>query len=66
MWASWCKPCIASFPEWKNLVSENSGNINVVFLSISLDEDYDKWTKALEKFNPSGIILHAGLEGFNS
>lgn len=66
VWASWCKPCIASFPEWKNLVSENLGNINVVFLSISLDEDYDKWTKALEKFNPSGIILHAGLEGFNS
>ncbi len=66
VWASWCRPCVASLPEWKKLVSENSRNKNTVFLSISLDEDFDKWINAVDKFNPSGITLHAGSAGFKS
>lgn len=43
-WASWCAPCIAMIPASKEL-TEDYKNKNVVFIYISIDENFEKWKK---------------------
>lgn len=45
-WATWCKPCIAEIPSLKK-VEEKFKDKNIVFLSISIDnqKDIGKWKK---------------------
>jgi len=63
--ASWCKPCIQSIPSWNVLAESNSGNNNLVFISLSLDNSIDTWKKWL-KHKPKGLLLNANLKGFES
>lgn len=53
MWATWCKPCIAEFPDIAILKTEYK-NENVQFVSISTDEKRDTWFKYVEKEGLSG------------
>jgi thiol-disulfide isomerase/thioredoxin len=66
VWASWCGPCISSFPKWNKLIKDYSHNNEFSFLTVSLDNDKSKWTKALEKLNLSGLKLYAGSKAFDS
>ena len=56
IWASWCGPCRKQFPHAKNLKAQFSRrNLrNIEFMYISIDNDYDKWKKALSDFNIKG------------
>ncbi len=45
-WASWCKPCMAEVPAGVALKKQFAGQ-DVVFLYVSIDEQEDKWQKAL-------------------
>jgi peroxiredoxin len=47
-WASWCKPCIAQFPEMKKIYQEYSDK-NFKILSVSIDRNKALWESALEK-----------------
>lgn len=47
-WASWCGPCIASFPHLKNLYSSYDRD-KIVIIGISIDTDNKAWNKAIEK-----------------
>lgn len=47
-WASWCRPCRASFPEMKKLYAEYK-NRNVEILGITNDSRKADWLKALEE-----------------
>ena len=48
-WASWCMPCIATFPELKRLFSLHSkDSFNIV--SISLDSKFNSWKNSLQKY----------------
>lgn len=47
-WASWCRPCRASFPEMKKLHAEYK-NRNVEILGITNDSRKAEWLKALEE-----------------
>ena len=47
-WASWCAPCRKEMPFSKNLQKEYR-NKDVVFLYISIDNDFEKWKIASEK-----------------
>jgi peroxiredoxin len=47
-WASWCKPCIAQFPEMKKIYLEYSDK-NFKILSVSIDRNKALWESALKK-----------------
>lgn len=47
-WASWCGPCIGSFPFMKELYATYKDR-GLVFLGVSCDKNRDAWQKALEK-----------------
>ena len=49
-WASWCGPCIHSFPEMTNIYREHAGKSFEIF-SVSVDEDEAAWKGAIEQHN---------------
>ena len=63
MWASWCIPCIKEIPHLKKLEKDYEGK-NIVFLSISVDEDKDAWKKKMSDLNLSGHQLEVGTSDF--
>ncbi len=48
-WASWCPPCRAEFPSVQKFYEKYSGNKDLVFLTINLDEQVEKGKIYLEK-----------------
>ena len=48
-WASWCPPCRAEFPSVQKLYEKYSGNKDLVFLTVNLDEQVEKGKIYLEK-----------------
>jgi len=47
-WATWCPPCIAEMPGIQSVYEEYSGNNEIAFLMISLDEDINNARQFLE------------------
>lgn len=47
-WATWCGPCIAEFPHIKESEKKNPG---VQFISLSIDEDEQRWKKFIKDNN---------------
>jgi thiol-disulfide isomerase/thioredoxin len=41
LWATWCPPCIAEMPDINKLYNDMSSD-DIVFLMISLDDDFSK------------------------
>lgn len=41
-WATWCPPCIAEMPNIQDLYEDVNTEENIVFVMLSLDEDYEK------------------------
>lgn len=66
VWASWCKPCVSSLPEWNIMVEKHSGNNNFQFISVSIDDDINNWVKGVGKFKPKGVNLFTGGKEFDS
>lgn len=74
-WASWCGPCRAEMKSLQKIYGEIKGD-DIVFVSVSLDDDRGKWLKALEEDRIPWMALweKAGFEnsalrstyGFNS
>lgn len=54
-WASWCGPCISQIPFLKE-VSEKKEKIQII--SISIDEDLNKWKNKVKDLNMSWINIH--------
>ena len=47
-WASWCGPCVSSFPFMKQLYATYKDR-GLIFLGVSCDKNRDAWLKALDK-----------------
>ena len=47
-WASWCGPCVASFPFMKQLYADYKDR-GLCFIGVSCDKDRNAWLKALDK-----------------
>ncbi|MGJ7033823.1 TlpA family protein disulfide reductase [Niabella hirudinis] len=54
LWATWCGPCIAEQPAFERLKQEYADNNNVVFISLSIDEDIKKWNSYIKSMNLEG------------
>ncbi len=52
-WATWCGPCIEDKPKMEELKAVYKGNDSIVFLSVSIDDEKDKWKNYLSKHNIS-------------
>lgn len=63
-WASWCGPCIQEMPTEKDLMSQMKGH-KIKFVLISLDENKQKWLKAVARVNVDGEHYLIS-EGFKS
>ncbi len=47
VWATWCKPCLKEAPHFETL-REKYQQKNIVFLSLSIDKNTDKWQDYLQ------------------
>lgn len=61
VWATWCVPCMQSLPKFLALREQYKGNPNIVFMSISIDEEKSKskWTDFLKVKGMNGLDLYA-------
>jgi thiol-disulfide isomerase/thioredoxin len=65
LWATWCPHCIELEDDWNNLAKSYSGNPDIVFLSVSLDDKVDTWKQYIKKRPLEGILTHGGDGGLN-
>jgi len=62
-WASWCTPCIRSFP-WMNKMIDNYSDDDFVVIAINMDQDPELAKKFLQRypnkmtiaFDPNGTV----------
>lgn len=59
LWATWCKPCIEKFPEWKQ-IQQQFANEPIAFLTVSIDEKQEQWKSMVEDIQPGEFQLIAG------
>lgn len=62
-WASWCKPCVKTIPHLKVMYDEFKDQ-GLEIVSISLDEDKDIWTKAIDIYGMKWPQM-TNLKGWN-
>jgi len=62
VWATWCGPCKGEIPYMGKLEEEYAQNKNIVFISVSIDQekDLDKWKAMVKEKNMKGVQLFAG------
>ena len=58
VWATWCGPCIAEIPSLERLQKDYE-NMDIVFLSVSVDTDKEAWEKMLTEDQLGGVQLWA-------
>ena len=59
LWATWCGPCKAEIPRYENL-QEVFADDNIVFISISIDDDKQAWKNFVEERKLKGVQVWAG------
>ena len=59
VWATWCGSCRQEIPYLKKL-DEDYKDAQIVFLSLSVDQDKAKWEKMVKEQSMSGVQLHIG------
>ncbi len=58
-WASWCGPCVKSFP-WMNKIQQQYKEQGFTVISINLDTDKTKASQFLQDNTPSFAVIYDG------
>lgn len=63
VWATWCFGCLVEGPHFIKIQHEYIGK-NIAFISISFDEERDRWEKYLKENKQEGLslIAHSGFD----
>jgi thiol-disulfide isomerase/thioredoxin len=56
LWATWCGPCIEEMPAMEKLKTQYSNNADIVFLTLSIDEDLALWKRFITNKSMSGTL----------
>ena len=56
-WASWCKPCRASFP-WMADIQKRLGDQGLAVVTVNLDKKREAAAKFLQEFSPDIHVLY--------
>lgn len=68
LWATWCGPCIQAFPVFEEIKDIFKSDTNIVFLSISIDENREKWKKFIDNkalSQPQWVIDRLDMSDYN-
>lgn len=68
LWATWCGPCIEEMPFLNSLQGRYKNNPNIVFISLSIDNNKESWLNFLSQKqlnNHQYIIDRKKLEKYN-
>jgi thiol-disulfide isomerase/thioredoxin len=68
VWATWCVPCMQSLPKFLALREKYKNNTDIVFMSISIDDEKakTKWIDFLKAKEMNGLDLYAPKEASNN
>ena len=56
VWATWCGPCVREIPHLINL-EKDYHDMDIVFLSVSVDDNKEAWEKMLDDYNMGGVQI---------
>lgn len=59
LWATWCGPCIRLLPKIEALRELLKADTGIVIITLSIDDDKDKWRKAISKYaiaDPNWVV----------
>ena len=59
VWATWCGPCIDEMPYLEKLKKQYKDNPNIIFISLCVNDNFEKWQNNIKKNNRQGIQLFA-------
>ncbi|WP_282125457.1 TlpA family protein disulfide reductase [Marinifilum flexuosum] len=59
VWATWCGPCCGEIPYLQKIEKEYHDK-NIVFFSVSVDRDIEKWKKKVNDDKLGGIQINVG------
>ena len=68
IWATWCRPCLEQMPSFELLKEKYKQNSNIVFVSLSIDNDFEAWKKNILSRNANGeqwLIDRSKLSAYN-
>lgn len=68
LWATWCGPCLQEMPSYEKLKQQYKDNPNVVFVSLSIDDNEALWKENIAQRKAEGqqwLINRSKLQAYN-
>lgn len=65
IWATWCGPCMKEIPYLEKLKDQYKNNPDVVFISLSIDDDKGRWKKEVMSMKNPGNQWNINIPKLN-